>query len=97
MREASLLSLGISDIIPQEGKKLLFLVLGLKMPFFIRPFVNFLGKTLNDLVFDKDLRNSFHVMEAELEGREWFMGGDAPSRVDMTLKVATDPRRRSCY
>ena len=90
VREASLLSLGIADIIPQLGKKLLFLVLGFKMPFFLRPFINYLGKTLNELAFDKEVQNSFHVLEAELEDREWFMGGDAPSRVDMTLKVATD-------
>ena len=30
------------------------------------------------------------VLEAELAGRNWFMGGDAPSRADFVLRFFVD-------
>ena len=45
---------------------------------------------LHSLFLDADLKAAFDVMEAELEGREWFMGGTEPGRVDFILHFYVD-------
>lgn len=90
IREDYLVSLAIADIISRVGTKHLFMVLGVQTPFFMRPFARMLGYGLNKMFLDDEVNNAFHVVEMELEGREWLMGGDMPSRADFAIKVALD-------
>jgi glutathione S-transferase len=90
IREDYLVSLATADLIARLGIKHLFMVLGAVTPFFISPLIKLLGYGLNKLFLDEDVSNALHVMEMELEGRDWMMGGDAPSRADMALKMALD-------
>ncbi|KAJ4245810.1 hypothetical protein NW762_013934 [Fusarium torreyae] len=90
VREDSLVNLATADIIPRVGTKHLFVVVGAKAPFFLRPLINMMGSALNKAFLDKEVENTLHVIEMELEGRDWVMGGDAPSRADIALKVALD-------
>ncbi|KAM0194680.1 hypothetical protein ACHAPI_006976 [Fusarium lateritium] len=90
LREDYLVSLAISDVMARVGIKHLFLVVGAQSPFFLRPVVNLLGYGLNKAFLDPEVENQLHLMEMELENRDWFMGGDVPSRADIALKVSTD-------
>ncbi|KAH6950162.1 hypothetical protein DER45DRAFT_649780 [Fusarium avenaceum] len=90
LREDYLVSLAIADVIARVGIKHLFLILGVQGPFLLRPLINMLGYGLNKAFLNPEVENQLHVMEMELEGREWFMGGNVPSRADIALKVSTD-------
>ncbi|KAG5661951.1 hypothetical protein KAF25_004190 [Fusarium avenaceum] len=90
LREDYLVSLAIADVMARVGTKHLFLILGAQGPFLLRPLINLLGYGLNRAFLDPEVENQLHVMEMELEGRDWFMGGDVPSRADIALKVSTD-------
>lgn len=90
VREEYLSCLGVSDIASKLGIKFLFHGITLKSPFFIRPLFNTTRKYLNRLFLDADLKAVFDVMEMELEGREWFMGGEQPGRPDFILRFFTD-------
>ncbi|KAG8673061.1 hypothetical protein FPOAC1_006364 [Fusarium poae] len=90
VREDYLVSLATADLVARLGTKHLFMVLGAVTPFFISPVIKLLGYGLNKAFLDEDVHNALHVVEMELEGREWIMGGNAPSRADMALKIALD-------
>ncbi|RGP74767.1 glutathione s-transferase 3 [Fusarium sporotrichioides] len=90
VREDYLVSLATADLVARLGTKHLFMVLGSVTPFFISPIIKLLGYGINKAFLDEDVNNALHVVEMELEGREWIMGGNAPSRADMALKIALD-------
>ncbi|CEI62535.1 hypothetical protein FVEN_g5077 [Fusarium venenatum] len=90
VREDYLVSLATTDLVARLGTKHLFMVLGSVTPFFISPVIKLLGYGLNKAFLDEDVHNALQVVEMELEGREWIMGGSAPSRADMALKIALD-------
>ncbi|KAM0376467.1 hypothetical protein HYE67_002253 [Fusarium culmorum] len=90
VREDYLVNLATADLVARLGTKHLFMVLGAVTPFFISPAIKLLGYVLNKAFLDEDVNNALHVVEMELEGREWIMGGNAPSRADMALKIAFD-------
>lgn len=90
VREDYLVSLATADLVARLGTKHLFMVLGAVTPFFISPAIRLLGYVLNKAFLDEDVNNALHVVEMELDGREWVMGGNAPSRADMALKIALD-------
>ncbi|RGP61669.1 glutathione s-transferase [Fusarium longipes] len=90
VREDYLVSLATADLIARLGVKHLFMVLGGIMPFPISPLFKTIGYGLDKIYLDEDVNNALHVVEIELQGRDWVMGGDAPSRADMALKIALD-------
>ncbi|PTD06427.1 hypothetical protein FCULG_00006464, partial [Fusarium culmorum] len=90
VREDCLVNLATADLVARLGTKHLFMVLGAVTPFFISPAIKLLGYVLNKAFLDEDVNNALHVVEMELEGREWIMGCNAPSRADMALKIAFD-------
>ena len=59
-------------------------------PFFIRPILSRVRSTINDLVLDPDIKAIVGVLKDEIKRRQWFMGGNEPSRADFALRFSVD-------
>ncbi|KAJ4007373.1 hypothetical protein NW752_007647 [Fusarium irregulare] len=89
LREDYLISLAVGDIIARVGIKHLFYVLPTQVPFPLSSIVSLLGWGLNKGWLNEEVDNALQVVENELEGREYLMGGDL-SRADIAIKMGVD-------
>jgi len=90
VREEQLVCIGVSDMASKIGAKFMFHGLALKSPFFVRPLLNRVRATIDSLVLGPDVEAIMSVLEAEIGGKDWFMGGEAPSRADFVLHFFVD-------
>ena len=90
VREEQLIGIGASDLASKLAAKFMFHGMAAMSPFFIRPILNSVRSQINKLVLDGDVRAIMEVLEAEISGQEWFMGGDEPSRPDFILHFLVD-------
>ena len=68
----------------------MFAAVAVKSPFFIRPVARYMGNMVSRLIVDPAIKAIVSFLNGELKGREWFMGGDEPSRADFVLKFWVD-------
>ena len=97
VREEQLVCMGIADMSSKVGAKLMFHGMAVKSPFFIRPIMVQVRNTINKLVLDDDVKNILVVLEKELEGKQYFMGHDTPTRADFILRFNVDLAVQSGY
>jgi glutathione S-transferase len=90
VREEQLVCIGACDLSAKVGSKLMFHALTLLSPFFVRPLLNHIRNTINRRALDPDVEAALGVLEGEIKGRQWFMEGDEPSRVDFMLHFYVD-------
>ncbi|KAH8906152.1 glutathione S-transferase [Coniochaeta sp. PMI_546] len=96
VREEQLVGIA-GDIVNKVGSKLMFHGMSSLAPFFVRPVLNMVRRKADGLVLDPDIKAVFQVLEAELGDREWFMGGDVPSRADIVLRFGVDMTAQCKY
>ncbi|KAK0641871.1 hypothetical protein B0T16DRAFT_380932 [Cercophora newfieldiana] len=90
-REEYLVCLGVCDMAGKLGSKFMLDGVARMAPWFVRPILSKVRSTLGSMVLDPDVAGVMGVLESELkDGREWFMGGDAPGRADFVLKFFVD-------
>ncbi|GAO47993.1 hypothetical protein G7K_2183-t1 [Saitoella complicata NRRL Y-17804] len=76
-----------------EGTLMLYLVIALvmdkiasaPMPFFARPIASKIVASVRDAYLSPNLEQNFQFLEKELEGREWFAGGETFSGADFMM------------
>ncbi|KAK2593564.1 hypothetical protein QQS21_008739 [Conoideocrella luteorostrata] len=90
VREEQLVCIGACDLSSKLGSKFMFDGLTALSPFFIRPILSLVRNKINTLVLDPDVEAAMGVLENEIKGRQWFMGGDEPSRADFVLHFNVD-------
>ena len=91
VREDQLIGIGHTDLESRVvSTRLTFDALVIKSPFFVRPIMKAVRDTISRTVLDPEIVAILGVLESELDGREWFMGGDGPTRPDFSLRFAVD-------
>lgn len=95
-REEQLLSLAQTAINQYLSMKVTVTVFANHAPFFIRPFLQGLRWGLDKIYLDAEIDNSFKVLDAELEGREYFNGTKHPTRLDFVMQWYVDFAAQGC-
>jgi glutathione S-transferase len=90
VREEQLISLGGTGISPLFIQRLVFAQLVKRSPFFVRPLMSALKAMLDRAFLDAEVDLLMGYLDAQLEGREWFMGGAEPTRVDFLMQWYVD-------
>lgn len=90
VHEEQLVCIGVSDLSGKVGAKFMFHGMAVMSPFFIRPLLNTVRSKINNLLFNPDITAAFNVLETDLGEKEWFLGGQAPSRADFVLHFFVD-------
>ena len=89
--------MGVTDLSSKLGAKFMFAGTAARSPFFIRPILNKVRDAISQLALDPEIEDCIKFVEKELEGREWLMGGDAPSRPDFVLHYSVGMAIQSKY
>lgn len=67
----------------------LFLALGDKSPFFLRPLVHMMWRGMRAGYWDDDLKKQLKYIESQLDGQDYLMGA-SPGRADFSLTFVYD-------
>lgn len=97
IREEYLLSLANADLISHLRCKTTFAAVNIRSPFFIRPLTGAINRQVFAVYLDPKVANIVKVLDTELAGRQWLMGGEEPSRPDFAMKFAVELGAGSGY
>lgn len=85
IREEELMSFASSSFYPSLTIKMIFEFLQDGSPFFIKPLVGLMASALNKGFLNKELSVMMKYLNEGLEGKEYFLATENPTRVDFCI------------